>query len=342
MKRKSLVAVLTLVIAASLSVVSHAASKTKKEEVYTGPITRQFSKSSVLSGGVPATITIIADQSEEARINTIMEQMLSGAAQLDAEINGAGGEVSKINALSKGESLVLSGDMYNLLLRSKELSGLTNGRFDVTTVDGGYKKISLNDADKSITWKNGGMKLDISLIWPAYLADKMMGDIAREGLPNAKIEVGAVTRNVGQDIHTPWRVSLDIHNPESNYAYKSSVYSFSNKAAAILPPKIMAMPQHYSEGADHFSIILVFGNDSMTAMALAMALFTLEKQDALTFAAKHPEIKGIFVDENGKFVNSKDFVLGRPAYEEAAAPAVPAAATVNGGENVQNTAEGEK
>jgi len=339
MKRKSLVAVLTLVVMASLTVVSHAASKTKKEEVYTGPVTRQFSKSSVLSGGVPASITIIADQSEEARVNAIMEQMLSNVAQLDATINGAGGEVEKINELSKGDTLVLSDDVYNLLLKSKDLAGLTNGRFDVTTSDGGYKKISLNETDKTITWKNGDMKLDISPIWPAYLVDKMMEEIAREGLPNAKVEVGAVTRNVGQDIHTPWRVSLDIHNPESNYAYKSSVYSFSNKAAAILPPKTMAMPANYSEGAGHFSNILVFGNDSMTAMALALALYTLEKQDALTFAAKHPEIKGIFVDENGQFVNSKNFVVGRPAYEETAAPAVPVATPVNGGENVENTQE---
>lgn len=333
MKRKSLVAVITLVVMASLTVVSHAASKSKRQEVYTGPVARQFSKSSVLLGGVPATITIIADQSEEARVNAIMEQMLADASQLDATINGIDGEVAKINELSKGDTLVLSDDTYNLLLKSKELASLTNGRFDVTTVDGGYKKISLKEEDKSITWKNGDMKLDVSPIWPAYLVDKMMGDIAREGLLNAKVEVGAVTRNVGQDIHTPWRVSLDVHNPESNYAYKSSVYSFSNKAAAILPPKTMAMPANYSEGKGNFSNILVFGNDSMTAMALALALYTLEKEDALTFAAKHPEIKGIFVDENGQFVNSKNFVVGRPAYEEAAPPVT---APANGGENVEN------
>lgn len=339
MKRKSLVAVLTLVVMASLTVVSHAASKTK-QEIYTGPVDRQFSKSSVLLGGVPATITIIADQSEEARVNAIMEQMLTSAAQLDMTINGTpDGEVAKINELSKGDTHVLSDDMYNLLLKAKELAGLTNGRFDVTTTEGGYKKISLNETDKSITWKNGDMKLDVSLIWPAYLVDKMMSDIEREGLPNAKVEVGAVSRNKGQDIHTQWKVSLNIPNPESNYAYRSFVYSFSNKAVAVLPNMATTVTQNNSENKNNFKNIMVFGNDSMTAMALALALYTLDKQDALTFAAKHPEIKGIFVDENGKFVNSKDFVVGRPAYEEAAVPAVPAAAAVNGGENVQNSQE---
>lgn len=339
---KTKAALLTIVLAVIMSVgfSSHAASKSKQD---TSTIIRQYSKSISLLNSVAATITIVDYQSEEGRINSLINQLLDRARILDTEINGyPNGEVEKINSAGKKEAVILSDDMFALLNKSKYLAAMTKGWFDIAAPEEqgwlqarDYRKIKLNEEDKTVTLKSDDMNIDIRNIWPAYLADKLMVDIINEGIGNAKVEVGIVSRNIGHDIHTPWRVSLDLLNPESQYAYRSFVYSFSNKAVALLNPRTLTTPvidpKTRTPVPNHFQNVMVFGNDSMTASALALALYTMGPKDAKNFTERHPEIKSIMVDENGEFINSKNFQVGRRQYAETSLP------QTNGGANAEET-----
>ena len=285
---------------------------------------------------------MIAYQSDEGRIGSLVEGHLAGIRQLDMEVYGTPeSELGKINALSKGESIALRDDMLTLITKAKDLAAQTKGWFDITAPKNGenkapdYRKVAVDAENKTLTFKSDDMSIDISNIWPAYLADKLLGALVNDGLTDVKVEVGAVSRNVGHDIHTPWKISLDLPNPESNYAYRSYVYSFSNKAAAqLVKNKMMAPiidPKTREPINNNFQSVLVFGNDSVTASALALALYAMGPKDAQEFTEKHPEIKSIMVDSEGKFINSKSFHIGRPQYEEnATTPAI------NGGENGLN------
>jgi len=309
-------AVVAVLIASLTAFTASALSKPKApkpQPVQTGP--RQFIQSLALSNGVGATVTIVADWSEEANIQTVLSNVLSGLAQIDTEINGASeGEVSKINALSKGEKITLSNDMFALLSKAVELSDDTKGWFDITNKN--YRKISLDEKDMTLTLKGNDIRVDVTNILPAYLVDAALAKLIAEGVANAKIEVGNVNRNIGQDIYTQWNVSVDIPNPNSVNAYRSFVYSFSNKAVASV--------RNNEAASDNFKNVTVFGGDSMTASAFAVALYELGPKYAPAFAAEHPEVKGIFVDSEGKLSSSRDILISHPDYAQEQVPTAPA------------------
>ncbi len=326
-------------------------AKAAPQTVQTGP--RQFIQSMALSNGAGATITLVADWSEEAHMQTVLTTVLADLSRVDQEVNGGeAGQLAKINALTKGQEIQLSDELYAFISKAKDLADLTNGWFDITRSSTGgwfnaknFRKISLDDTKKTLTFKGDDMQIDISSIWPAYLVDYAMTKLAAEGITNAKVEIGNVNRNIGQDIYTAWNVSVDIPNPNSANAYRSYVYSFSNKAVASLVPERLSTqiidPRNNEPVSNTFKNVTVFGGDSMTASAFAVALYTLGPKDAVGFADQHPEIKSIFVDDSGKLISSRDLTITHPNYSAESETAAPTT-SVDKGPNDLNKKKAEE
>lgn len=320
-----------LVVASALAFAAPALAKSKvaKEPVQTGP--RQFIQTVSLNG-IDATITIVADWSEEGRMQAVISNILSDLSRVDQEINGTSdGEIVKINALPKGKKITLSDELFTFLTKARDLANLTDGWFDITRSSSGgwfsaknYHKLALDSKNRTFAFEGKDMQIDISNIWPAYLADKVMDKLVAEGITNVKVEVGNVNRNIGQDIYTPWNVSVDIPNPNSVNAYRSYVYSFSNKAVASLTPDRISNPiidpRNNQPVLNNFKNVTVFGGDSMTASAFAVALYTLGPKDAPAFADQHPEVKGIFVNGEGNVSSSSDLTITHPNYADEQVP----------------------
>ncbi len=340
---KTFALALSTVLAATFAFTAAALPKTKaqpQQAQYSGP--RQFIQSVALSNGVGATITVVADQSEESRVSGIIGQTLSELSRVDLAANGAGeGEIAKINALTKGQQITLSDEVFNFIAKARELAEQTKGWFDITHSEAGgwfsannYRKVSLNGETKTLSFKADGMQIEVSTIWPAYLADLAMTKATAEGLTDVKIEIGNVSRNVGQDIYTPWKVAVNIPNPNSQNAYRAYEYSFANKAVATLTPEklngtTLIDPRNNQPVSNNFRNVTVFGGDSMTASAFAVALYTLGPKDARAFAEDHPEVKGIFVDDAGQLSSSRELTITHKNYATEEQPAV----TVDRGPN---------
>lgn len=327
--KKSFLAVSVLAVALLLFSGGASAAKpksVKKEVVQSGPITRQFIQTSPLLNSISATITVIGDQSEEGRIQTIVGQILSDLNRIDSTINSPDeGELSKINRLGKGDKITLSDEMFALVSKARDLAVLTKGQYNFTS---DYKRVSLNSENKTLAFKGSDMKIDLSGVWSAFLVDTAMNKLTAEGLTNAKVEIGNVNRNVGRDIYTPWNVSVNIPDPKSANAYRAYVYSFSNKAAATMTPQAAATGLAESENEktapNGFTNVTVFGGDSMTASAFALALYSMGPKSAPAFVQKHPEVKSIFVGDDGKVSTSSNFEIGRPNYNAESEPVIQA------------------
>jgi len=322
MKKRMLAVSLMVVASVAFSGAVLSKVKTAKPQVVEQniPVTRQFIESAPLANGTIATITVIGDQSEEGRIQPIIGGVLADISRIDTEINGSpDGEMVKVNNLSKGQKLILSDDMFALISKARDLAALTEGWFDFTLSAKGYRRVALDSKQKTLTVRSSDIKIDISRIFPAYLVDMAMAKLVDQGLSNVKVEVGNVNRNIGRDIYTPWTVSVNIQNANSANVYHAYIYSFSNKAVASFTPDAISTPlldpKTNKPAADGYKNVTVFGNDSMTASAFAAALYTLGPKSAPTFIEQHPEVKSIFVDEEGKVSASKDFQIGRPNYE---------------------------
>lgn len=325
---KTLLLALSMVLAATFAFAAPALPKTKAPQpaTYSGP--RQFIQSVVLTGGVAATITVIGDQAEEARMLEVISNVLSDLARIDTNVNGTpDGEVEKLSALTKGQSLQVSDELFDFLSKAKDLADSTNGRFDICT---NYRKLSLDTANKTVTFKEDNMNLNISSLWPAYLVDVGLAKLTTEGIANTKIEIANASRNIGQDIYTPWKVSVNIPNPKSQFAYRSYQLSFSNKAVASLTN---GASTEGSDPAGNFSSVTVFGGDTMTASAYAVAMYTLGPKSVQGFADDHPEVKGVFVDGAGNLTSSRDLAISHMDHSADGVEGVTQAPAVGGGPN---------
>ncbi|MFH1874479.1 MAG: FAD:protein FMN transferase [Pseudomonadota bacterium] len=321
MKSKVVIGFIALFVVLALVMPSLGfAKKSKvKEAVYTGPMARQFDQTIALSNGVSATITIVADQSQEELVLATISRLLGQASQLDAELNSpANGDIVRINKLTNSQQAKISNYTFDLISKAKNLAALTNGWFDiVATTDKGffapkdYRKLKLDQEEHTFAFKSKNMQLDMHNIWPAYLTDLLMQEIVKAGYANAKVEVGTTSKNVGKDIYTPWTVSIGLQETggKSQYAHRTYAYSFTNKAVAELTPTSFAAPlidpKSKKEVEANFRNVTVFAQDAMTAQALAIALYTIGPKGAVPFIEKHPEIKVICVNNKGEFVTSK-------------------------------------
>ncbi len=293
--------------------------------VFSQPMKRQFSKSIQLKNGTTASITIIADQSQEETVIAKINQLLTQAAGIDQEINA---DIKTINKLTSKQKAKIDKFTFDLISKSKNLAALTNGWFDiVSTQDKGffvpkdYRKLKLNKKEHTFAFKGKNMKLKVNNIWSAYLTDYLLQRIVKAGYKNAKVEVGTTSRNVGKDIHRPWTVSIRLQQAQekSKYAHRTTAYSFTNKAVAEITPasftKPLIDPKSKKQVGANFRNVTVFAHDAMTAQALALALYTIGEKGAVPFIEKHPEIKVISVSNKGEFITSKGLKIN--AYDHS-------------------------
>lgn len=315
MKKFTIVSLMVVLIVASTG-----------KEIYSGSVTRQFSQSAELMGAGPLTITIIGDQSEESTITSLINRLFEMAWEMDMRLLAPEtGILAKINNLGKKGEIELDGDLFEFISKARSLSAVTGGWFDITASSKkgffsakDYRKLKLNDSEKTLSFKTGDMGIDVKSIWPAFIVDKLIQEIVSSGFGNAEVKTKSVGRNIGRDIHTPWVVSIDIPNPQSSYAYRSHMYGFSDKAVSTLSPdsvnRPLTDPKSKAEVPDKFKNITVFADDAMTAQALAVAIYTLGPPMLLSFTNQHPEVKGIFLDNDGNFIISESLKLSIPFY----------------------------
>ncbi|PIU56240.1 MAG: hypothetical protein COS89_06235 [Deltaproteobacteria bacterium CG07_land_8_20_14_0_80_38_7] len=321
-----------VVVAMMFFVSSTGFCKAKKvahvKETY--PVTRQFIYTTPLLNNSLLTITVVDDSTREEYVKSLIDGIFADVSRMD---NVVANDIARINS-NNNKNVELSSETYDLISKSKNLATLTNGWFDITTSsDKGYfspkdyRKIKLNSSKNTLTFKGKNMGLDIKHILPAFLVDRIMESLVNSGVANAKVDIDGISRNVGKDIYTPWIVSIDLPNPNSNYTHRSYAYSFSNKSVAVLTPNLIKKPlidpKARKEVPDNFINVTVFSDKAMTSSAIAYALYTIGDNGAMPFIEQHPESKVICVNNKGEFANSKGLHIQQQNYESGDASAAP-------------------
>ena len=159
---------------------------------------------------------------------------------LDKKLSSVNPE-SEIYKLNKSGSLELDGESAELIKRSVELCGFTDGNLDITVypvvekwgfIDKNYKIPTQSELDsllKNVDYKkitvNGdtavvpnGMKLDLGAVARGYAADKSREILSKSGVKSAILNLGGTVLAYGKKPNGEnWKVG--ITDPENNENY---------------------------------------------------------------------------------------------------------------------------
>lgn len=159
---------------------------------------------------------------------------------LDKKLSSVNPE-SEIYKLNKSGSLELDGESAELIKRSVELCGFTDGNLDITVypvvekwgfIDKNYKIPTQSELDsllKNVDYKkitvNGdkvqvpnGLKLDLGAVAKGYAADKSREILSKSGVKSAILNLGGTVLAYGKKPNGEnWKVG--ITDPENNENY---------------------------------------------------------------------------------------------------------------------------
>ena len=322
--------ILTLVATAILipSIASTAMSGDTTSQTTSGEL-RQFGAEGSLVTGELISATIVAPAGEEGRAQVALSGAISRAQQFSAEFFGSGGIASQLAGLGKGNALELSPIGFDFIKRARVLAPQTDGFFDIAApspkhifIKSDWRRISLDDELRTITFKSGDIKLDLTKIALGYACDLMMETMLNDGFQNASVTAGMVTRNTGRDIHTPWDVVVGFGETTSTGTHRAYRYGLSNVGAATVTPGglgsnlVDPINKRQINWNGQLQSVTVIATDAMTATAFALAAYTLGPKYSIKFVKGQHSIRGIIVDGTGNLIASKDLGIDSMPYEQ--------------------------
>jgi thiamine biosynthesis lipoprotein len=291
-------------------------------------------------------ITVVAENQEKA--DGYMDLAVSEIARIEQLISSwdPTSQTSAINMAAGSNAVKVDPELFNLIDRSKKISQLTDGAFDISYAsmdriwkfDGsmtampseasirssvrkvGYNNIVLNSSDTTVLLKLNGMKISFGGIGKGYAADMAKKKLISEGVSGGIINASGDMNTWGvKPDGSDWKVA--ITNPLNR-----------NKAFALLPVKDGAVvtsgnyEKYVTFNGIRYSHIIdprtgypasgmisatVFAPSAELADALATSVFVMGTETALDFINQLDGIECILIDSEGKIFSSQNIDINK-------------------------------
>ena len=246
-------------------------------------------------------------------------------------------QLSELNDNAFKQPVKVDEDLFQLIQKSIEFSELTNGAFDITFASVGYlynyrkqhkpseekiakaktyinyKNLILNDTQRTVSFAQKGVKIDLGGIAKGYAVDQAIHHLKELEIEHALISAGGDTRLLGDRKGRPWLVGIkDPANTE--------------KVIAMLPLQNEALSTSgdyerffIEDGVRYHHIIhpetgksasevrsaSIIGANTITTDALSTSVFVLGVKAGLELLNTLENVEGVIVDQQGKLFYSK-------------------------------------
>ena len=325
-RRTALAATLAILLLPAIAVPAVTTAKAKTEAPVSSG-TRQFGMQTTFADGVPLTMTIVASSGDEGRAGAAMASAAQRAQGLARELFGESGLEGKLANLPAGQPIELSPDAFAMIEKAVAIAAVTRGWYDIAGPSPGswftqrdWRRIDLDGAKRTIAFRSDRMQLDLRHIAQGYAVDLAMEAIAQAGFPDAKVEVGGVSRISGRDIFTPWTIEVGFGNDAAAKAQRAFAYNLTNVAAATvtgdgLGAGLIDPKSKKPVPGTMMRSLTALAADATTATAYALAAWTLGPRIGMRFIEEHPEVKGMLVDNGGRLFASQGLAgaTGQPS-----------------------------
>lgn len=291
-------------------------------------------------------LTVVANNTDEA--NLFLEAAITEVKRIEKLISSwdTSSQTSLINKNAGIKPVQVDRELYKLIERSKGISKLTDGAFDISYAsmdkiwkfDGsmnempsneliaksvervGYQNILLNSKDTSVYLQLKGMKIGFGAIGKGYAADKAKELLITMGVTSGIINASGDMNTWGKQPNgEEWKIAI------TNPLNKENVY-------AILPIKdgavvtsgnyekyVFINDKRYTHIIDPRTgfpssgllSVTVFAPKAELADALATSIFVMGKTTGIDRINQLPNIECIVIDDEGKISTSSNIIIDK-------------------------------
>lgn len=253
-------------------------------------------------------------------------------------------ETSKINRNAGIQPVKISLELFNLIERSKKVSKLTDGAFDISFssmdsvwfFDGKtinppdssvvaaavqkikYQNIILNRAEQTVMLKAHGMKIGFGAIGKGYAANSAKKIMVEIGITNGMINAGGDLIAWGkQEDETPWRVGVADPSKKKEYIAWLTVHNQSIVTSGNYEKYVLIHGKRYGHIINPKTGYPVTGIQSVTVIspdaelsdALATSVFVLGVESGLSLINQLKNTECLIIDDQDKIWKSAKLQL---------------------------------
>lgn len=250
-------------------------------------------------------------------------------------------ELSQVNLLASSKPLVISNELYDLLMKAEQISKMSNGAFDITYASVGYRynyrnnikpseyeikqgikginyqSLKLNKKLKTVFFENLNTRIDLGGIAKGHAVKNCLEILKKAGVKHGLVSAGGDTGLIGDKKGRPWMVAIKhpradhkaaVHLPLTNEAISTSGdyerYFVENgqRYHHILNPKT-------GKSANEVVSVSVIGDDPTMVDALSTTLFVLGLEGALNKINSLEGYEAVIIDKYQKLHFSEGLLI---------------------------------
>jgi len=249
-------------------------------------------------------------------------------------------ELTSVNQQASKKAVKISDELFDLIKFSLAISEASAGAFDITFASIGYlydyrqrqkpseevigdklkfinyRNISLNEKNKSITFTQDGVRIDLGGIGKGYAVDKSIEIIKACGIKNGLVSAGGDSRILGDKQGRPWIMGVRHPRKKNDVAVKLPLSNTAISTSGDYERFFIEDGKRYhhiikpmtGKSVDTTWSATVMADKATLTDALSTTLFVLGVNEGLNLINKYKGVDAIIIDSKGKMFYSSGLV----------------------------------
>lgn len=245
-------------------------------------------------------------------------------------------ELTRVNRLAATAAQSVSAEMALLLRRSRQVSELTGGAFDITYASVGHlynyreqqqpsaatieaKKAAIDyrgvvvtgqGSDIKVAFKHPDIVIDLGGIAKGFAVDQAIAILQKRGIRHASISAGGDSRLLGDRRGRPWLVGIENPRQQDAVAIKLpladvAVSTSGDYERFFVDPETGERIHHIinprsGTSAKGIASVTIIGNRGLETDPLSTSVFVLGVTQGLALINRLDGIDAIIIDSKGK------------------------------------------
>lgn len=244
--------------------------------------------------------------------------------------------ISELNREAAAGWVAAGDELFELVLRSLDISVLTRGAFDITYDSVGqhydfragqrpnaatietelasidYQLVETDRRDSSIRFAREGVRINLGGIAKGYAVERGVEILRKLGVRHARVTAGGDTRLLGDRRGQPWVVGVRDPNDENQVTIRIPLEDEAISTSGDYERFFIEDGTRYhhiikpstGEPASGVRSATIVGPDAVITDALSTSVFVMGVDQGLRLVATLPDYEGIVIDAGGQLFYS--------------------------------------
>lgn len=296
------------------------------------PVSAQWFSDSFTVMGTQAHVEFWLDDAEN--IDELAQQYIASVQQEMHRIDKAmspykpSSELSLVNNKAGSAAVVISDELFELLIESQKIAALSEGAFDITYASVGYQydfrqkkrpdqqaidsalpainyqTVTLNRNNTTVQFSHPDVKIDLGGIAKGYAVKRCLALLKTVGIQHALVSAGGDTGLLGDRRGRPWYVGIKHPRSAEKAAVKLPLNNESISTSGDYERYFIEDGVRYhhiinpktGDSARKVVSVSIIGKDSTYVDALSTTVFVKGLQEGMAFIEQLPEYEAIIID----------------------------------------------